>query len=687
MPHSPGGAFLSRKYWRVSSFDKKQAAELAYDGGYDEFAVLLLNARGLTEPEDVAEFLENDTELSDPFLMKDMQKAVARIHDAVDRNEKIVVYGDYDADGVTATALLYLYLEAVGADVSYYIPSRMDEGYGLHETAVDALAEKGVRLIITVDNGINSVEEAKYIKSKGLDLVITDHHQPGTQLPDAVAVVNPHRTDDTSPFKDLAGVGVAFKLAAALEDGDCESVLADFADIVAIGTIADIVPLKGENRLLAVRGVEAINRTTRPGIAALKNNAGYADKDFTATNVAFAIAPRINAAGRIESAVTALKLLLTEDEEEAASYAEQLDTFNATRQDTEAGIVEEAIEKIERDPALRYAKVLVVDGENWHAGVIGIVASKLVDRYGKPAMVIARDGSGEAKGSCRSIEGFSLFDALTAVSDSLVRFGGHTMAAGFTVAEDRIEEFRKRINDYADTLPLFYPVLRLDCRLNPACINMNLIDSLSLLEPFGAENPQPLFGLYHVTYRAGKTIGATGKHMRLTFEKGGNVFSAVYFGMSAEEFPYEPGEMIDLAVTVDKNEFRGEVKPGIYVKAVKASAFADERYFASQSLYEKARDGKTLNEKERAFLCPDRTFAASVFRLVKKCGVCRLSPEHIAVRLGFGSEMTCRVRIALDAFCELGLMQEDGGCYRVADGVSKVSLGSSELLKSLGYRE
>ena len=678
---------MSRKYWRISSFDKKQAAELAYEYGYDEFAVLLLNSRGITEPEDVAEFLERDTELSDPFLIKDMEKAVNCIRKAIDTNEKIAVYGDYDADGVTATALLYLYLEATGANVTYYIPSRMEEGYGLHPGAIDMLCEQGVKLIITVDNGINSVKEADYIKEKGMEIVITDHHQPGSVMPHAVAVVNPHRADDHSPFKDLAGVGVAFKLAAALEDGDCEAILDDFADIIAIGTIADIVPLKGENRILAVRGIEAINNDARPGIAVLKNTAGFADKDFNSSGVAFSIAPRINAAGRIESAVTALRLLLADSEEEAFALAEKLDGFNTKRQETEAAIANEAIVRIESDDSLKYAKVLVVEGDGWHAGVIGIVASKLVDRYGKPAMVIAKDGSGEAKGSCRSIEGFSLFDALSEVSDTLVRFGGHTLAAGFTVKDEDIDAFRRRVNEYADTLPLFYPVLNLDCRLNPASVNLSLIESLSLLEPFGAENHQPVFGLYRVTVRSVKAIGNTGKHMRLGFEKQGTMFSAVYFGMNAEEFPYEPGDTVDLAVTVDKNEFRGEVKAAVYIKDVKASAFTDDRYFASESLYSKARKGTLLTERERTFLCPDRSFCAAVFRLVKNAGFCCMPPELIAVKLGYGSEMTCRVRITLDAFCELGLLTYKDGCYSVPEHSTKVSLGSSEILKKLGYRD
>ncbi len=676
---------MSRKFWRVPSFDKKQAAEIAYEYGYDAMAVLLLAARGVTEPEDIAEFLDNEAELADPFEIKDMDKAVERIRTAIENEEKIAVYGDYDADGVTATALLYLYLESVGADVTYYIPSRMNEGYGLHTDAIDTLSENNVKLIITVDNGINSIDEAAYIKSKNIDLVITDHHQPGNNLPDAVAVVNPHRADDTSIFKELAGVGVAFKLAAALEDGDSDSILSDFADIVAIGTIADIVPLKNENRILAVRGIEAINHSDRAGIIALKKVVGYEDRDFTSTNVAFTIAPRINAAGRIEEATTALRLLLTDDMQEAEKLAEKLDGFNVMRQETESGIVDEAVAQIESDESIKYARVIVVDGMGWHAGVIGIVASKLVDRYGKPVMVIARDGSGEAKGSCRSIEGFSLFDALSNASEHLVRFGGHTLAAGFTVADDRIAAFREKINEYAASMGAFYPVMNLDCKLNPQSIDVSFVDSISCLEPFGAENPQPVFGIYNAVLKSVRSIGAQGKHMRLTFEKKNQQYQAVYFGMSAEEFPYEAGDRLDFAVTVDKNEFRGEVRANIYVRSVKLSDADDDAYFDSFMLYNKVRSGATLTESEMQSACPDRNFSAQIFMFMKSRKLYYGTAEDIAVKSGLGSGNTCKVQIVLDAFCELGLLESADGCYHLVENATKVSLGSSELLKRLGY--
>lgn len=678
---------MGRKFWRVSSCDKKQAADIAGEYGYDEFAVLLLNSRGIKEPSQVEEFLSCRQEFSDPFLIKDMDKAVNRINKALDAGEKIAVYGDYDADGVTATSLLYMYLEAVGADVTYYIPSRLSEGYGLHREAVDSLCGQGVKLIITVDNGINSVKETEYIKAKGMDIVITDHHQPGEKLPEAAAVVDPHRADDKCPFKDLAGVGVAFKLAAALEGGDCLGILEDFGDIAAIGTIADVVPLKGENRMIAVKGAEMINNSPRQGIKALIAAASMEGKYFSSTNIAFAIAPRINAAGRIDTAEAAAELFMTDDEERAAELAARLDEYNTVRQETEADIFAEAVKIIEENDKIKYAPVITVDGEGWHSGVIGIVASKLVERYGKPAVVIAREPGEYAKGSCRSIEGFSLFDALSASSEFLVKFGGHTLAAGFTVKKESIDALRDSLNNYASRLPEFYPVLKLDCKINPLYINMGLVESLELLEPFGAENPQPLFGIYAVTLKGIKPLGLSGKHLRVMFEKAGNVYSGVYFGMSRENFPYEPGDRLDLAVTVDKNEFRGEVKPAIYIRDVKNSDFSDEDYFKSLYLYNKIKRRDRIDKEERIAACPTRNTAARVFRYIKNSGACRKSPEQIALKIGMTSRDACRVKVILDAFVELGLIKYENRCYFPAKTDKKAKLSDSELLSFLGYNE
>lgn len=678
---------MSRRKWQLSQFDKTLAARIAYEHSLDEFAVFMLISRGITDENEIASFLSSDGEFSDPFDIKDMDKAVKAVDSAIENGDKITIYGDYDADGVTATALLFSFLQMTGADVDYYIPSRVDEGYGLNRDAVDKLKKRGTKLIITVDNGISAVEETEYIKSLGMNIVITDHHQPGSVLPGALAVVDPHRSDDTCSCRDLAGVGVAFMLAAALEGGDVRSIFDDFADLAVIGTIADIVPLRGENRLLVSRGLNVINNSERPGILALRRRCGFADKDLTASSVAFSLSPRINASGRVSSAENALKLLITEDEGEAERLACILDECNAERQGIESDIIDSAVLVVESDSSYAADRVLVVSGRGWHAGVIGIVASRLVDKYGKPAIVIAEGESGGiAKGSCRSVEGFSLFEALTNVKSLLVKFGGHKLAAGFSVENEKIEEFRRAINDYADTLPEFNPVLKLDCKLNPAGINEGLLNSLSLLEPFGAENPQPVFCIGNLTVSSVKGMG-DGRHVSLILERANTSFRAVWFGVSEAEFPFFPGESIDIAANIEKNEYKGKIRPSVMIRAAKLSGIDDDELFRGFSVYKKAKYSAVVSDKIKETACPDRRTAADVFRFVKK-GIARAGgEEEITARLGLPPFAVCRVHIALDALIQTGVIKIENGYYVTAELSSKVSLSSAEILKKLGYTE
>ncbi len=678
---------MSRKAWHIASYNKEQVKELARQTGFDEFTVLLLATRNILDPEEIRSFLSGEVKLDDPFAIKDMSRAVAAIRAAVEDDEQITVYGDYDADGVTATALLYSYLQTMGARVDKYIPSRIDEGYGLHRESIDLLAQRGTQLIITVDNGIGSIAEADYIREKGIKLVVTDHHKVGPTLPNALAVVNPHRSDDNSSFKELAGVGVAFKLCAALEDGDQETLLDEYAELVTLGTIADIVPLTGENRSLVIRGLEKINRAPSPGVAALIESAGIAGKTLASAGVSFSLAPRVNAAGRMGTAGTALELLLTEDETQASMLAEELEACNAQRQETESEIAASAIHTIETDPALRNASVIIVAGRGWHPGVIGIVASRLTDRYARPCIVVSVDENGVGSGSCRSIEGFSMYDALAVNSDLLLRFGGHMLAAGFSIREADIPTFRERINRYADGLPPFRPELTLDCRLNPASVSMDLIEAFRALEPFGANNRQPLFGLFGMTVQAVKPLGPTGRHLRLTVERKGAALHAVMFGMSVEDFPFEAGDRIDLAVNLDINEFRGERSLQILVRAVRPAGADDDAYFAANRLLLRIRRGETLTEAERAQACPDRTLCANVFRLVKSRSVCPADDEAMALKLGLTSADSVRVAIALTAFCELGIMECVDDRYHICVSEGKKKLADAPVLQKLGYQE
>jgi len=672
---------MCRKQWCLSACDKDAAASLAENCGLDPFLALLLCVRGITDEAEAEEYLAAELDFSDPYELADMEKAVERISAALENFEKIAVFGDYDADGVTSTALLYLYLQSQGANVVYRIPDRQREGYGISCAAVRELYESGVKLIVTVDNGISALEEAAFAKELGVDMVITDHHTPGAVLPDAVAVVNPHRADCPSEFKDSAGVGVAFKLACALE-GDCEAVCDAYADLVALGTLADVVPLTGENRALVKQGIRRINAGARPGIEALKTVAGMQGKLLNASNLAFTLAPRINAAGRIGSAETALRLLLCEDAESAEELATETDILNKQRQAIEAKISAEAVAQIEDNPDIKYAAVLVVAGEHWHPGVIGIVAARLVGKYGKPAVVIAVEGD-TGKGSCRSIPDFSVYDALKACETHLTHFGGHPGAAGLGVQTENIPALRKALDAYTKTVGLPFPKIRLDFKLNPAYINLPLLDTLSALEPCGCENPVPTFGLYNMTLRAVKAVGE-GKHLRLTLQKGSTELSAMLFSVTPAQFPYRIGDAVDLAVQIEKNVFRGEVRPSVHIKEIRFSGTDEDNYLKSVRLYEKYRYGDALNPKEAAFLTPSREFLLGVYKFMKYAGKFSFSAEVFCKRSGCPYQNAATVLVAFDVLLQLGLLEKDeNGVYTYIEKTEKVDLSASAILQNL----
>ena len=677
---------MGRKVWNISTYDKNAASALALKTGVDDFAVLLLQSRGIRTAEAVLSFVSAaDAELSSPFLIKDMEKAAERISRAVENGEKILVYGDYDADGVTATALLTSYLETIGADVSYRIPSRLKEGYGLSPETAEEICETDIKLVITVDNGIASVKEAEIFKAHGIDFIVTDHHKVGEVLPDAYAVVDPHREDDNSPEENLAGVGVALKLISALEGGDSEAAFEEFGDLAAIGTIADIVPLTGENRIIVAKGLRLIKHSSRPGIIKLLESAGIKG-DVSGSSVAFGIAPRINAAGRMGSAETALRLLLTEDEEEAASLAEILVAENGRRQTTESDIAGEIEAFLEENPGIRNDRVIVVSGRGWHPGVIGIAASRLVEKYGRPAIVISVGEDGVSRGSCRSIDGFSLYEALSFCEDTLIQFGGHTLAAGFSVQEDKIGAFREKINSYAAAQPPFYPSLDIDIRLNPAAIGMDILESLSFLEPFGAENPTPYFGIFGATVQSVKSIGSD-KHTMLTLTKDNVSFRTVYFGQPAETFPYRTGDAVDVAVRIEKNEFRGEVKPGIQIKDIRPAGENDSDMFFSLYVYNKFLRDEVLTAEEKALICPDRAMLGSVYRFLKEQKKWTFSPEILCMRTGIPYEKAGGVAVCLDALTDVGILTRDSSGFSLSDFSGKADLSGCSILKKLDYKE
>ncbi len=670
---------MAVKQWIVADCDKDLAANFAQKFSLNPFAALLAVSRGLRTETEIEMFFHPDSvPLSDPFSFRDMDKAVSRINDAIDRFERIAVFGDYDADGVTATALLSAYLAMREADFFYMLPDRT-EGYGLNKAVIDRLHERGAKLVITVDNGINAVEETAYAKSLGMDLVITDHHHVGDVLPDAAAVVNPHRADCGAPFKELAGVGVAFKLVCALEGGDADALLDEFADLVAIGTVADVVPLTGENRVLVRRGVRAILDDPRPGILAMRECAGNLDKPFNSTTVAFTLSPRLNAVGRMGSAMRALDILLCEDEETAADLAKVMEQTNAERQQTETEIFEKAQAQLAEHPDRMADPVLVCSGESWHPGVIGIVASRMVEKYGKPCVILSRCGD-VARGSGRSIEGFSLYDALKACEDALEQFGGHTLAAGLSVKPENIDLFRQKINDYARAREMPFPVQHIDMRLNPRVISTEILDALYALEPFGASNPRPVFGLYSMRLDSVTPL-AGGKHIRLNLSKKDARVSAVRFGVSPEAFPFPAGSILDLAVSLDANVYMGETRVNILVKNVRFSALAGDDYLYGLRTYTQLRNGARLPYADG--LVPDRAFVGDVYKALRASGgVCR-STDELCVRRGKGGGASCPVLLAVDALCDLRLavQQEDGG-VRLAAVHEKANLDDSTVLRN-----
>lgn len=672
---------MSRKKWLTAHIDKDLAAQVAESHSLDPFVSLILVSRAITDYEDVEEFFEPDFCFCDPYLITDMDKAVERIEKAINENERICVYGDYDADGVTSTTLMYSYLSSHGADVMYYIPDRITEGYGMNCSAIDKLREWGVKLIVTVDNGISAIEEINYAKTLGIDCVVTDHHKVGDALPDAVAVVDPHREDCNLHFKDWAGVGVAFKVVCALEKGDYSEILNDYADIIAIGTVADVVDLKDENRAIVKYGVAKINTNPCNGVNALRQIAGVSDKPLGAVGVTYSLAPRINAAGRIESAETALKLLICDDLKDALSLAEQVDICNRKRHDFEDEIMKAAVAHIESNEQLKYSKVIVVCGENWHHGVIGIVAARITEKYGRPSIVITFEGD-EGTGSARSIDGFSVYDAIKSCEDMLTHFGGHTMAAGLGIKRENVENFFVKINEYAETVENAVPTLTLDCKLNPAYINAALVESLETLEPFGAGNPQPLFGIFGVRLSGIHPVGE-GKHLRLSFSKANTQFTAMKFGSTLNDFPYREGDIVDLAVRIEKNEFRGEVKAGVQIRDIRFSGVEEDKLFKSMGLYEKYKRNETLNSHEARFITPSREFLLGVFNFLKSYNVWSFDIETMLVRTKCPVEKYCTMQVSVDVLCELGLIRKENETLIFDGNGKKADLSESKILKRL----
>ena len=670
---------MAHRKWVVRRADKDRATVLSEKFNIDPFIAYMLTARGMDDDLTVSKFLSDSFETVSPFDFADMEEAVFAIGDAIDMNERICIYGDYDCDGVTSTALLLSFLRREGADVFAYIPEREGEGYGLNLDAIDKIKELGADLIVTVDNGISSVEEAKRIYSLGMRLVITDHHQLGDELPMAEAIVNPHREENNLIFRDYCGVGVAFKLICAMNEEETPALIDEYIDLVAIGTIGDMVPLLGENRSLVKLGLEKINNSPRNSIAPFVRLSN--GRKIMSNDVAFQLCPRINAMGRLGSAMDAVEFLLSEDEAECEEKYNLLTEQNSRRQSVEKEIIESIEKQIQASPKLVSDRVIVIAGEGYHHGVIGIVASNILERYGKPTFIIGIDEEGVARGSARSVEGFNIFEAITACSGDLIKFGGHPLAAGITLTRDNIDNFRQHINEYALEKYKIMPQqeLVIDCKLSPHYLNLELVENISVLEPYGAENPRPVFGVYNMNL-CNITPISEGKHSRFELEKRGKRLRVIKFGVSPESLPYKPGDKLNVAVKISKNIFNGKEYLSLQALDICLSGIDDNKYFSEKNDYELYRSKGQASMS----IYPDRACCAYVYKYLRSNGGYEYSLDDLYFRLQ--SKVTYgQLLNAVKAFLQAGLIRYDGKITMVNSN-EKVDLESTPVLKSLKGR-
>ncbi len=714
------------KNWLIKSNDgpeySAKVAEIASALGINQIVAKLLYNRGYTEVSTAKAFVYMESEmLMNPFKMKDLEKGIDGIKSAIERGEKITVYGDYDVDGVTSVCTLYLYLKSLGANVDYYIPNRAGEGYGVSVQAIDAIKENGCKLIVTVDTGTTAVEEVEYAKSIGVDFIVTDHHECRSDLPDALAVINPHRPDCEYPFKELAGVGVVFKLICGYEErvlgrsriDAAKRIFSLYADLVAIGTIADVMPIKEENRIIVRYGLAMIENTERIGLAALidaasaKNDAQRSVQrkkkaKITSGYIGYTIAPRINAAGRIKTASLAVELFLSDDRARAREIAEELCQTNKERQVEENNIMQEAYQKIDKYD-IEKNPVIVLDADNWHHGVIGIVASRITEKYTRPAILVSFEGNESTtptpddvgKGSGRSIKGMNLVDALCYCSEHLVKFGGHELAAGLSVTRGELDNFRRLINEYArnnlDESDMIQTV-EADCELNFADVNLALAKSIQLLEPFGVSNPIPAFVLRGVTVNDINGI-SDGKHTRLSLGNGRYTITAMYFSNSPDSLGIYVGDKVDVLFNLDVNEWGGRESAQIIIRDLKPSVTEKERLMIEQARFEEIKNGAPFTAEENVL--PDREDFAAVYRLIQnlvRSGVDTLKHRDIISRIK-GSEPSVNIdyiklKFIIMIFKELNILSieeisHETYKFKIYYFTTKKKLDKSTLLRRL----
>ncbi len=684
---------MKYEQWNLRAGGTETARREMELAGMPPLCAAVLCARGLDTAEKAAAFLASDPGLlHDPFLLRDMGAAVARIEQALKGGQTVAVYGDYDVDGITSTCLLTEFLREQGGRVVSYIPDRIEEGYGLNRHAIDRLAAQGVKLIVTVDCGITATEEVEYARSVGMDVVITDHHHCKNDLPAAVAVVDPRRADCEYPFKELAGVGVALKLALALTpEHRRELVLRRYVELAAIGTVSDVMRLTDENRAIVRMGLSRLTRTRRPGLRALIQEVAPNHAKLTAVNIGYGLAPRINAAGRMEQAGVALELLLTRDETRGHFLSQKLCELNRERQAIELAIYEECSATLARSPHLA-GPAIVMAGEGWHQGVVGIVASRLAERHSCPAFMICLD-RGKGKGSCRSFGGFNLFAALESCAHLLEGYGGHELAAGFTILEENIPAFKAAMDalvaDYACAAPMISSI-DVDVDIDDsALLTVQQVDALSLLEPFGAGNPKPVFRLKGALVLSCSDVGG-GRHLKMRVRREGHIFDAIFFSANSAAAGVSAGDRVDLVFTPQINEYRGRRDLQLQLCDLRP---APTRAQAEQALFDKLCAGTPLTPREAASILPSREDFTYLWRFLQR--TCAAGPAagpmdrlaRSAIRSASGHRSFGRTMVCLQVMDERGLIRVEHTHNHVSVTIhtpaEKVDLEQSRWMKLL----
>ena len=682
---------MKMKRWVTAKPNLETVRSLARSCGFTPLAAAALCARGIDTPEAARAFLETDpAKLHDPMLLPDMAKARDTIRRAIEQGKKIAVFGDYDVDGVTSTCVMTRVLRSLGADVRHYIPDRLSEGYGLSMGAMDRLAQDGIGLIVTVDSGVSAFEEIARARELGMEVVVTDHHECREELPDANAVVNPKRADSTYPFAELAGVGVAFKLACALAgDGQQRAVLEQYADLVALGTVADVMPLIGENRIIVAAGLRRMAETQNVGLSMLLHESGQQGKRLTASTISFILAPRINAAGRLGHADMAAELFLTDDPRRAQTLAMALCEQNKQRQATENQILEQALQKLRREYDPLEDQVIVLAGEDWHHGVLGIVSSRICDRYACPTVLIAlEDGIG--KGSGRSVKGFNLYEALCDSAPLLERFGGHELAAGLTIREENIQQFHENMEAWARehvNPQELMPILHIDCPIAPEFISTEATRGLDVLEPFGMGNPEPVFSMCDLLVEEITPISSD-RHVRLTLSKDGQTYTAMLFGTGQGGCGFAQGNYVDAAFCLEINEYRGRCSVQLVIRDIQLSTcevMADQKIL---NLYNRFMSDGALTAREARVLLPERRDLVAVWRHIlsrSEDGWLSVPDGALSRRVSWESRREINIGkllVCLDVFSESRLLS-----YHFREGQLNIVLkhieGKADISKSV----